>query len=101
LYGLRLETSQRRRLHPAFKQYVGIYTKNKPKHQVILQQPKVKQLGDRAFLVGTPVEYASNFVEKPNSRLTPEKEVIRWIALSEVVEMYEFDDIKGYQIDRE
>jgi hypothetical protein len=77
----------------AFKEYVAIYTKSDPKRRVILHQPKVKQLGDRAFLVGTPVEYFAD----PRG-LTPEKALVRWIVLAEVLEMYEFDDVKGYQL---
>jgi len=76
-----------------FKEYVAIYTKSDPKLRVILLQPKVKQLGDRAFLVGTPVEYVAD----PRG-LTPHKALVRWIALAEVLEMYEFDDVKGYQL---
>jgi hypothetical protein len=86
---------------PTFKQYVGVYTRSSPKHQVILQQLKVRRLGDRDFLVGTPVEYETGFTEEPKSRLTASKAVVKWIALAEVIGMYEFDDIRGYRLDGE
>src|SRR5262245_47735771 len=76
---------------PAFKEYVGIYTKSDPKLLIILQHPTVKQLGDRAFLVGTPVQVASTS-EEPGIILEPDKAIVRWIALAEVLAMYEFDD---------
>jgi hypothetical protein len=81
---------------PAFKEYVGIYTKSDPKVLIILQQPKVKQLGDRAFLVGTPVHVVA-ISEEPGVMLEPNKVIVRWIALAEVLAMYEFDDAKGYR----
>src|SRR5262249_47029961 len=78
----------------AFKQYLGVYTKSSPQEQIILQGAKIHQLGDRAFLLGTPVA-----VEENSTKLTANKDVNWWIALAEVTEFYEFDDIKGYRYD--
>jgi hypothetical protein len=75
-----------------FKQYVGVYTRDKP--QLVLKSPAVRQLGDRSFLVGTPVE-----VEENATRLTPRAGIVWWVALAEVTEFYEFDDARGYRFD--
>jgi hypothetical protein len=80
---------------PVFKEYVSINIKSNPPTPVILQHAKVKQLGDRTFVVGTPVR-VTLILEQPKARLIPDKAFVRWIALAEVVEMYEFDDVKGY-----
>jgi hypothetical protein len=76
-----------------FKQYLGIYTKNTPQ-QIVLKGVKLKQLGDRSFLVGTPV-----VVEDDATRLTARTGVVWWVGLSEVTEFYEFDDVRGYRYD--
>ena len=82
---------------PAFtKQYLGIFTRSAPKQQIIIQHAKLRQLGGRTFLVGTSVKYDSRFVD-PKDRLEPNKAVVRWVLLAEVIEMYEFDDVAGYQ----
>ena len=75
-----------------FKQYVGVYTRNQP--QLVLKNPAVRQLGDRSFLVGTPVD-----VEENATRLTARTGVVWWVALAEVTEFYEFDDARGYKFD--
>ena len=81
---------------PGFKkQYVGIFTKSSPKQQVILRQPTLRQLGDRAFLVGTSVNYDARLEFK--KRLSEDRPIVRWVALTEVIEMYEFDNIDEYR----
>jgi len=79
---------------PAFKQYLGVYTKNAPQQQIVLQHAKIKQLGDRTFLVGTPVAVKEN-----STKLEARKDVVWWIALSEVTEFYEFEEVRGYRYD--
>jgi hypothetical protein len=78
----------------AFKQYLGVYTKSFPQQQIVLQHARVTKRGDRTFLVGTPVA-----VEENSTRLTANKDVVWWVALAEVAEFYEFDDLKGYRFD--
>jgi hypothetical protein len=78
----------------AFKQYLGVYTKSSPQQQIVLESARIHQLGDRTFLLGTPVA-----VEENSTKLTARKGVIWWIALAEVTEFYEFDDVKGYRYD--
>ena len=78
----------------AFKRYVGVYTKKFPLQQMVLQNARIKQLGNRAFLVGTPVGEANN-----SRKLTTRNSVVWWLPLSEVTEFYEFDDSKGYRDD--
>jgi hypothetical protein len=79
---------------PMFKKYLGIYTKNSPQQQLILHDATVKYIGERAFLVGAPV-----LLEENSTKVTVNKDVRRWVALSEVVEFYEFEDLKGYRYD--
>jgi hypothetical protein len=87
---------QKKEEPPGFKkQYVGIFTKSSPKQQVILRQPTLRQLGDRAFLVGTSMTYDGRLEYK--QRLSEDKPIIRWVALTEVIEMYEFDNINEYR----
>jgi hypothetical protein len=76
-----------------FKAYVGVYTRHSAQ-QLVLKNPAVKQLGDRSFLVGTPVD-----VEDNGTRLTARTGTVWWVGLSEVTEFYEFDDARGYRYD--
>jgi hypothetical protein len=76
-----------------FKQYVGVYTRHSAQ-QLVLKNPAIRQLGDRSFLVGTPVD-----VEENATRLTARSGVVWWVGLSEVTEFYEFDDARGYRFD--
>jgi hypothetical protein len=79
---------------PALKKYVGVYTKTYPKKQIILQDPKIRQLGNHTFLVGTPVGVSMN-----GTKFTPKQGVSWSVALSEVIEFYEFSVVKGFQYD--
>jgi hypothetical protein len=78
----------------SFKQYLGVYTKRSPQQQIVLQRARVQHLGGRAFLVGTPVA-----VEDNARRLSPRTGMVWWIALRDVTEFYEFDDLRGYRFD--
>ncbi len=79
---------------PALKKYVGVYTRSQPKTQLILQNPKIRLLANRPFLVGTPVNYLP-----ADEELQPFKNAVRWVAWEEVIEFYEFDNVRGIMRD--
>jgi hypothetical protein len=81
---------------PELKKYVGLYTRTQPKAQLILLSPKMREMAGRRFLVGTPVEYVP---DRTDPELRPFKNAVRWVAWEEIIEFYEFENVRGVMAD--
>jgi hypothetical protein len=85
----------KREAAPEFKNLLAVSVKGRGKTPVILKDVRVRQLGERAFLVGTPCEYVVD-KDKGQVSLQPDMEIVRWLPVGEVAEFYEFKDYDGY-----